>query len=139
MFGGVLLKRSIYMALAVSVLAGAAPAAKAASETEKLSVIRKGIAYLQSTQQPSGYWSLPGDEQAATGAAAFALFSQRDKWGENGRAYQAAVDKAILYLLGSANTLEVSTRADGIHVCPNGAASCAGVYWFGNGRSTLRA
>jgi len=132
------MKRSVTVALGAMLLACSVsvPTAKAATEPEKVAAIQKGLAYLYSTQQPEGYWNSSGDEQAATGATAFAFLSQEDKWGDNSAQYLVAVDKAIAHLVGTANVVNVGTRKDGINVCPGGAASCKGVYWFGNAKST---
>lgn len=131
-------KRSVRIALGALLLACAAstPMASAATEAEKVSAIHKGLAYLYSTQQTGGYWNSSGYEQAATGAAAFAFLSQRDKWGTSTAQYQAAVDKAIDYLVSTANILEVSNRNDGVNICPGRAGTCRAIYWFGNARST---
>jgi WD40 repeat protein len=131
-------KRSVRAALGAILLACTAstPMASAATETKKTAAVHKGLAYLYNTQQAGGYWSSSGYEQATTGAAAFAFLSQRDKWDRNADQYQAAVDKAITYLVSTANTIEVSTRNDGVNICPGRAGSCKAVYWFGNARST---
>ncbi len=113
------------------------PTARAATEAEKLDATRKGLAYLYNTQQSGGYWSFSGYEQAATGAAVSAFLNQQGKWGSNAAVYQAAVDKAIAYLLSTANTLNISTRNDGVNICPGRAGACIGVYWFGNAKSTF--
>ena len=130
--------RSVTVALGAILLASVAwiPMAKAATEQEKVAAIQKGLAYLYNTQHSEGYWRFSGDEQAATGAAAFAFLSQQDKWGNNAAEYQSAVDKAIAYLISTANTTNVSTRHDGVNMCSGGTGSCKGVYWFGNAKST---
>ncbi len=131
-------KRYVRVGLVASLFACAVsiPTASAATEAKKVEAIHKGLAHLYATQQPGGYWNYSGYEQAATGAAAFALLNQRDKWGNDAAQYQAAVDKAVAYLVSTANITEVSTRNDGINICPSGAAACKAVYWFGNARST---
>jgi WD40 repeat protein len=91
---------------------------------------------LYNTQQPGGFWSVSGHEQAATGAAAFAFLSQQSRWGSNAVQYQATVDKAIAYLISTAKTIDVGTRQDGGNICPGGSGSCKGVYWDGKGNST---
>jgi WD40 repeat protein len=132
------MKRSVTVALGAVLLACSVSirTAKAATEAEKVAAIQKGLAYLYNTQQPEGYWNSSGDEQAATGAAAFAFLSQEDKWGDNAAQYLLAVDKAMAHLVSTANIVNVGTRKDGINVCPGGAAACKGVYWFGNSKST---
>lgn len=132
------MRRSVTVAVGAMLLACVAwiPAASAATETRKLAAIHKGLAYLYGAQQPGGYWNSPGYEQAATGAAAFAFLSQRDKWGSNAPEYQGSVDRAIAYLVSTANITEVSTRNDGVNICPGRAGSCKAVYWFGNAKST---
>lgn len=131
------LKTSLIVARSAVVLLCVAgtPLAQAASEEQKVAAIQKGLGYLYTTQQTGGHWNFSGEEQAATGAAAFAFLSHRDKWGDNAIQYQAAIDKAVSYLLATANTINVSTRNDGVNICP-GTASCRGVYWFGNAKST---
>jgi WD40 repeat protein len=115
--------------------AASMPVAKAATAAKKTTAIDKGLAYLYKTQEASGNWNSSGYEQAATGAAAFAFLSQQDRSSKNADQYQTAIDKAIAYLLGAANTFEVSTRKDGSNVCPGQTRSCNAVYWFGNARS----
>lgn len=105
------------------------PLARAASDMEKLAAVQKGLAYLYNTQQPGGSWNVPGFENAATAAGAFAILSQQDKWGSNSAPYQAAADKAIAYLISTANIAEVNARQDGVNICPGKSASCKGVYW----------
>src|SRR6266849_10603732 len=108
------MKRSVKVSLGAMLLAWFAwiPMARAATEAEKVAGIQKSLAYLYNSQHSGGYWRFSGDEQAATGAAAFAFLSQQDKWGNNAAEYQAAVDKAIAYLVSTANTMNVSTRKD---------------------------
>lgn len=132
------MRKPVTVALGAIVLVCAAliPTARAATEAEKLAAIQKALAYLYKTQQAGGYWSFSGREQAATGAAAFAFLSQQDKWGSNAALYQAAVDNAMVYLVNTADTIDVSTRNDGVNICPGGSASCQGVYWYGNTEST---
>ena len=93
-------KRYVRVGLVASLFACAVsiPTASAATEAKKVEAIHKGLAHLYATQQPGGYWNYSGYEQAATGAAAFALLNQRDKWGNDAAQYQAAVDKALLTL-----------------------------------------
>jgi hypothetical protein len=108
----------------------------AATEAEKAAAIQKGLAHLAATQQPGGYWNFSGYEQAATGASASAFLSQQAEWGSNAAQYQAVVDNAIAYLLANASVMTVSTRNDGVNICPGGSGSCTGVYWYGAGEST---
>jgi WD40 repeat protein len=114
----------------------AASLAMAATEAEKAEALGKGLAYLYKTQQSEGYWSVPGTGQATTGAAVFAFLSQRDKWGDNAARYQAAVEKAMAYIVSTANVTNVTSRTDGVNICPGGTAPCKGIYWFGDGQST---
>ncbi len=59
--------------------------------------------------------------------------SQKDKWpGSKSADYQQRVDKAIGYLLANATKNTVSTRDDGVNICPGGGF-CTGVYWDGEG------
>ena len=129
-------KKSVKIALSAMLLACAASMASAATAAKKVAAIDKGLAYLYSTQEPGGYWNSSGYEQAATGAAAFALLNQQEQWGSDAAPYRAAVDRAIAYLVRTANIVEVSTRNDGVNICPGRAGSCKAVYWFGNARST---
>jgi Abnormal spindle-like microcephaly-assoc'd, ASPM-SPD-2-Hydin len=110
--------------------------ALAATETQKLAAINAGLANLAATQQPDGSWTYGGYEQASTGGVVLAFMSQKDKWGTNAAAYQAVVDNAIAYLLANATTNTVSTRNDGVNICPGGTGSCTGVFWYGAGEST---
>ncbi|MCX7240942.1 MAG: hypothetical protein NTU86_10950 [Burkholderiales bacterium] len=118
-----------------------APTAMAATQAEINNAIDKGLTYLEGTQAAGGYWNYGGYEQATTGAAVFAMLSQRSQWGANTAAYQAEVDKGINYLLQSASLMNgapngISTRNDGVNICPGGAGSCTGVYWYGAGEAT---
>lgn len=114
----------------------ATSAALAATETQKLDAIGGGLTYLANSQQAGGYWNYGGYEQAATGAALSAFLSQKGNWGANVSAYQTLVDNGIAYLLSTASTATVSTRNDGINICPGGSGNCTGVYWNGNGEAT---
>jgi len=98
--------------------------------------IDNGLGYLASTQAAGGYWNYGGYEQAATGAAAFAMIEQKARWGANAAAYQADVDKAMNYLLSTASTATVNTRNDGVNICPGGVGNCTSVYWYGAGETT---
>src|SRR5262249_22139588 len=110
-----------------------APTASAATDAEKQAAIRRGLDYLYKTQQPEGFWSYAGNQHSATGAASFALISQQDKWDAEAANYQAAVDKAIAYLLKDAVVSNLRTRDDGINVCPGGEAVCKGIVWSDGG------
>ena len=107
----------------------AALGAMAATEDEKEQAILGGLANLYATQQAGGYWNYGGYEPAATGAAVTAFVSQKDKWGDNETDYQAAVDAAVEYLLGVATKTTVSTRNDGVNICPGGSGDCPAVFW----------
>ena len=85
----------------------------AATDTERQGAIRKGLAYLYKTQQAEGFWSYPGYEHGATGAALFAFLIQQNKWDSEATLYQQAVDRAISYLLKDAQVTDLSTRDDG--------------------------
>ncbi len=128
--------RRLQGALAVSVLM-TGMAAQAATNEQINAAIDKGLDYLANTQAPGGYWPYYGAyEQAATGAAVYAMLSQKSQWDAGKAAfYQAAVDRGVEYLLATATKDAVSTRVDGVPICPGGG-SCAGVYWFGNGEAT---
>jgi hypothetical protein len=101
--------------------------ATAATEQQKLDAINNGLANLAATQLPDGSWAYGGYEQASTGAVILSFMSQKDKWGANAAAYQLVVDKAMAYLLANASTMTVSTRNDGVNICPGGTGSCMGV------------
>lgn len=117
------------VALACAWAAAWSGPAAAATHDEINTAIDKGLAYLASTQQSSGYWAFGGYEPAATGAAAFAMLSQKGQWDAGVSAdYQARVDKAIGYLLSTASKVNVSTRNDGANICPGGG-SCTAVFW----------
>ncbi len=108
--------------------------ATAATEQDKLTAIQNGLANLAATQQPDGSWAYSGYEQASTGAAVLAFMSQKNSWGMIN--YQPVADNAMAYLLANATTNTVSTRDDGVNICPGGTGSCLGVYWYGAGEST---
>lgn len=121
-------KRTLVVALACIGMGAALPAL-GATQAEINQAIADGLAYLSSTQQGNGSWAYGGYEPAATGAAAFAMLSQQSQWLGNAAAYQARVDSAMNYLLANATKQTVSTRNDGINICPGGSGSCAGVFW----------
>jgi hypothetical protein len=108
------------------------PTASAATDVEKQAAIRRGLAYLYKTQQAEGFWSASGYEHSATGAATFALLNQQDKWDSEATLYQTAVAKAISYLLQDAHIADVSTRDDGVNICPGRESSCKGIAWYDN-------
>jgi hypothetical protein len=114
---------------ALAWLAAAGTTAMAATPAEINTAIQNGLAYLANQQQANGSWAYSGYEPAATGAAAFAMLSQQALVGANTAAYQARVDNAINYLLATATRTTVSTRNDGVNICPGGAANCASVFW----------
>src|SRR5258708_15483893 len=128
------MKRSATLGICTLLMAFSAwtPTATAATDAEKQAAIRSGLAYLYKTQQAGGFWSSLGYEHGATGAASFALLSQQDKWDSEAALYQAAVHKAISYLLNEAHVADVSTRDDGINICPGGTASCKSIAWYDN-------
>lgn len=110
----------------------------AADQTYINTAIDKGLSYLSGTQTATGYWNYGGYEPAATGAAVYAMLSQQAQWGSNTSSYQEDVDKAISYLLTDASSViktSVSTRGDGVPICPGGG-SCDAVFWYGAGEST---
>lgn len=122
-------KRTLALAVTLA-LAAWASSANAASGTQIDTAIDKGLAYLSISQNnANGYWAYGGYEPAATGAAAFAMLSQQTHWGANSATYQANVDKAINYLLANATKNTVSTRNDGVNICPSASGSCSGVFW----------
>jgi WD40 repeat protein len=113
------------------------PVAGAATDAEKLTAIQKGLGYLYKGQHDAGNWGSEGYEQAATGAAVFALLSQEDKWAGNAALYSTAVDRGTAFLVKTASTIEVSTRLDGVNICPGRAGVCNGVYWYGNANAAF--
>jgi hypothetical protein len=121
------------LALAIGLaLAAWGSAANAASGAQVDAAIDKGLAYLSGAQNAAGYWAYGGYEPAATGGAAFAMLSQQAHWNANAATYQANVDKAIEYLLSPVSGLTVktvSTRNDGVNICPGGGPSCTGIFW----------
>src|SRR5690242_17723410 len=131
------MKQSAILSSAIFLVACSAwtPMARAATDTQKAAAIRSGLDYLYKTQEASGFWSSSGYERAATGAASFAFLSQQDKWGSESTSYQSTVDKAISYLLSEAHIADVSTRDDGVNICPDGTASCKGITWRDNADS----
>ena len=106
----------------------------AATEQQKINAIESGLGYLASTQTAGGYWDYGGSnnyDPAATGAAAYAMLTQYSHWGSNSGTYQTQVTNAINYLLNNATVTTVSTRNDGVNICPGGSGTCTGVYWGG--------
>lgn len=125
--------RSIVAGLAIG-----ATCAMAADQAHVNAAIENGLAYLSGAQTAGGYWNYGGYEPATTGAAAYAMLSQQGQWGTNATAYQGNVDKAMSYLLTAASSVvkqSVSTRGDGVSICPGGG-NCDAVYWVGGGEST---
>jgi PEP-CTERM motif len=121
-------KRTLALAVTLA-LAAWASTANAASGTQIDTAIDKALGYLSGAQNAAtGFWAYGGYEPAATGAAAFAMLSQQAHWGANSATYQANVDKAINYLLANATKNTVSTRNDGVNICP-AAGTCSGVFW----------
>jgi hypothetical protein len=108
----------------------------AASQAQINAAIDSGLANLSGQQTPSGYWNYGGYEQAATGAAVYAMLSQKVRWGSNASTYQANVISGINWLLSNASTGSVSTRNDGVAICPSGNATCTAIYWYGAGETT---
>lgn len=121
---------------ACTVAAGCPTASQAATAADINAAIDKGLAYLAGSQAAAGNWNFGGYEPAATGAAAFAMQSQKNQWDASLAAgYQARVDKAMSYLLGNATVVTVSTRNDGISICPGGG-TCPAVFWNAAGGDT---
>ena len=108
-----------------------ASTAMAATEQQKLDAIIAGLDNVVATQTAGGYWNYGGYEPAATGAALQALMSRKDKYWVYGNPadYQVAADKAVAYLLSAATLITVSTRNDGVNICPGGSGNCNGIYW----------
>jgi len=117
-------------------------AATAATEQDKLTAIQNGLANLAPMQQANGSWidnNANGTTytQAPTAATLLAFASQTKNWPPADQAaYQLAVNNAVAYLLANASTISVSTRDDGVDICPGGTGSCTGVYWDGEGEAT---
>jgi len=129
MRGGGYLMKFLTIGGALLACAAWAPMARATTEAEKSAAIQKGLAYLHGTQQAAGNWNASGYEQAATGAATLAFLSQQDKWASDAARYQATVNRAITYLVSSAHVIDVTTRNDGVNICPSGSVSCKAIYW----------
>lgn len=125
-----IIRRSKTLALGITLMcAGWIAPARAATSAEVKIAIEKGLAYLHAAQTAGGYWNYGGYEQAATGAAVFAMLSQQGQWGVNASQYQTDADEGISYLLNLASTTTISTRNDGANICPGGSGSCLGVWW----------
>lgn len=145
---GAHLNRALAVALGAVLLAGVVwtPSAKAASPTQIANAVAAGLASLYSQQKSSGCpgavqgcWSYSngGPYYAApTGAAVFAFLGAKSSWGAQAANYQTAVTNGINYLLANAATITVSTRDDGVNICPGGSGACTGVYWVGEGELT---
>jgi hypothetical protein len=56
------------------------------------------------------------------------MLSQQPLWGANAATYKTQVDNAMNYLLSNATVQAVTTRNDGVNICPGGG-SCTAVYW----------
>lgn len=125
--------RGILRLALVAAAAAASIGAQAADNTQINNAIDKGLLFLHDTQdQASGSWTgWGGYPLAHTGAAAFGMLSQQSRWGSApaGVDYAADVQKAMNYLLANASITAVSTRNDGVKICPGGAASCSAVWW----------
>jgi hypothetical protein len=50
--------------------------------------------------------------------------------------YTTATANAVAWLLANASVMNVSTRDDGVNICPSGSGSCKAVYWYGEGEQT---
>ena len=112
----------------------------AATEQQKNLAVSKGLQYLINTQQEDGSWhymsydaeASPYDP-AVTGASLLAFLGLKYRWPNDdvleSLFYQTAVDKAVTYLLNIATTVTVSTRNDGLNICPGGTGECLGIYW----------
>jgi hypothetical protein len=121
-------------ALALAIGVAAPGLASAATNTQIVDSIDKGLTWLYGQQQSGGYWNYGGYEQAATGAAVGAFVSQQSHWGSNATNYQAAVDNGMSYLLSTASVNTVGVRNDGLNPC--GSGTCTGIYWNGSGEAT---
>jgi hypothetical protein len=121
---------SVLVAAACAMMASGS--VTAATDPEINTAIAKGIDYLVVAQQPGGNWDYGGYDPAATGAAVYALLTQKAQWGiettKTVGQIQTAVDNGIKYLLNGASSVSVSTRNDGVNICPGGG-SCNAVYW----------
>jgi hypothetical protein len=142
-----MLTKSWKFSLCVILIAGAigAPTASAASAAQINTAIQNGLAALYGEQQTSGCanstvttgcWGYSGYYAAPTGAAVYAFLNAKSNWPAGQVAnYNAAVTAGITYLLGAAATATVSTRDDGVNICPGGG-TCKAVYWPGEGEQT---
>jgi len=124
---------------------GLAFTASAASEAQKSSAIVNGLAHLAYVQCSTaanayiGSWSTPsnsangnncalGYNDAYTGAALFALLTQKSHWPA-ANTYTANVAAGIAYLLSTASTGTVTANSNNVNICPGGTGSCTSVYW----------
>lgn len=121
-------------ALVLAIGVAAPGLASAATNTQIVDSIDKGLTWLYGQQQSGGYWNYGGYEQAATGAAVGAFVSQQSHWGSNATNYKAAVDNGMSYLLSTASVNTVGVRNDGLNPC--GSGTCTGIYWNGSGEAT---
>jgi hypothetical protein len=126
--------RSLLLAGTILGMMVAPQLATAATEDQIVNAIDSGLAHLDATQNPVGYWNYGGYEQAVTGAAIGAFVSQESHWGANAAKYQADVNNAASWLLNSATVTTVGARGDGMNPC--GVGTCTGIYWDGAGEAT---
>lgn len=127
------------LSIACATAIGVPLSTQAATSAQINAAIQGGLDHLSATQQAGGNWSYWGGayDQAATGAAVFAMLSQKNLWGGNATTYQGDVDDGMRYLLATATTATVSTRAgDPTNICPGGSGSCTAVYWQGSNEPT---
>lgn len=123
---------------ALAMVGMAAMTAQAATNAQIDTSIDEGLAYLasQAGLGGGGSWAYGGYNQAATGAAVYAMVTQQNQWGANAAAYQTDVNNGIAYLLSTATLVpNVGLRSDGVNICPGGG-TCSGVYWYGAGETT---
>jgi hypothetical protein len=141
------LKNILAVAIGAALLTGVAwtPTAQAASTALVQTSIQAGLAHLYGAQMSSGCpgtvasgcWNFEGYYSASTGAAVFAFLNAKGSWPAAQVAnYTAAVANGFAFLIANASTNTVSTRDDGVNVCPSGAGTCTGVYWYGEGEQT---
>lgn len=130
---------SVLVAAACAMMASGS--VTAATDPEINRAIAKGIDYLVGAQQVGGSWDYGSYDPAATGAAVYALLTQRAQWATamdpstpyvrtySAAQIQTAVDNGIAYLLANATTATVSTKNGGANICPGGSGTCTGIYW----------
>jgi len=134
------MKRVLISALSLALLSvGLTATASAATEAQKLTAILNGLAHLDYVQCKTagsvmGSWGTSqcggGESDAFTGAALFALLTQKAKWPANlATQYATDVTNGVNYLLANASVSTVSTNNSSQNICPGGSGTCKAIYW----------